>query len=137
MPAKLLRCLPTVNLDTDVPFWISKKSFFQHFDQHDFMCRDVEHVIDAYLEEWFHSDINGNLLFLLPPVLVRNKVTQFISGRHRTAVLLRHMESVPLAFDSRFTTVDEEGWVWSIASGPVQNGAYIELPCLPIRPALP
>ena len=132
-----MRCLPAVNLDTDVPFWISRSSFFQHFDQQDFMCRDVEQVVDAYLEEWFHSDANGNRLFYLPPVSVRHKVTQFISGRHRTAVLLRHMESVPLSFDSRFTTSDEEDWIWSIASGPVQKGVHIELPDLPIKAALP
>jgi hypothetical protein len=68
---------------------------------------------------------------------VRGKVSQFISGRHRTAVLFRHLESVPLAFDSRFTTPDEEDWLWSIASGPVEKGVHIELPDLPIRAALP
>ena len=132
-----MHCLPVVNLDTDVPFWISRSSFSQHFNQRDFMCRDVEHVVDAYLEEWFYSDANGNRCFLIPPVSVRRKVTEFISGRHRTAVLLRYLESVPLSFDSRFTTRDEEDWVWSIASGPVNKGAHIELPALPIRAALP
>jgi hypothetical protein len=117
-----MRCLPAVTLDTDVPFWISKSSFFRYFDQQDFMCRDVEQVVDAYLEEWFHSDSNGNHFFLVPPVSVRQKVTQFISGRHRTAVLLRHLDDVPLAFDSRFTTADEEAWLWSIAAGPVEKG---------------
>jgi hypothetical protein len=64
-------------------------------------------------------------------------VTQFISGRHRTAVLLRHLENVPLSFDSRFTTKDEEDWLWSIAAGPVNRGIQIELPDLPINAALP
>jgi hypothetical protein len=64
-----MRCLPAVNLESDVPFRISRSSFFQHFDQEDFMCRKVEQVVDAYLEEWFHSDANGNRLFYLPPVL--------------------------------------------------------------------
>jgi len=132
-----MRCLPAVSLDTDIPFWISKNAFFRHFDQKDFMCRDVEHVVDAYLEEWFHADSNGNRRFLIPPVSVRQKVTQFISGRHRIAVLLRHLDNVPLAFDSRFTTSDEEDWVWSIAAGPVEKGVHIELPDLPIRAALP
>jgi hypothetical protein len=101
------------------------------------MCRDVEHVVDAYLEEWFYSDASGNRHFLIPPVSVRQKVTQFISGRHRTAVLLRHLDSVPLAFDSRFTTKEEEDWVWSIASGPVNKSVQLELPDFPIRAALP
>lgn len=132
-----MRCFPAVNLETDVPFWISRNSFSQNFDQQDFLCRDIEHVVDAYLEEWFYSDPNGNRYFLVPPVSVRRKVTQFISGRHRTAVLLRHLENVPLSFDSRFTTKDEEDWVWSIASGPVNKGIQIELPDLPIKAALP
>jgi hypothetical protein len=47
------------------------------------------------------------------------------------------METVPLSFDSRFTTPDEEEWVWSIASGPIQKGVHIELPDLPIKASLP
>ena len=132
-----MRCLPAVNLDTDVAFWISKTSFFRHFDQQDFMCRNVGDVVDAYLEEWFHSDSNGSRFFLIPPVSVRHKITQFISGRHRTAVLLRHLEQVPLSFDSRFTTSDDEDWIWSIASGQIENDVHIELPDLPIRAVLP
>jgi hypothetical protein len=61
-----VRCFPAVNLDTDVPFWISRSSFSRNFDQQDFMCRDVAHVVDAYLEEWFYSDANGNRYFPMP-----------------------------------------------------------------------
>jgi hypothetical protein len=132
-----MRCLPAVGLDTNVPLWISKSSFFRHFDQQDFMCRDVQQVVDASWTSGFHSDGSGNRFFHIPPVAVRHKATQFISGQHRTAVLLRHLEIVPLAFDSRFTTSDEEEWVWSIASGPIEQGVHMELPDLPIGAVLP
>lgn len=132
-----MRCLPATNLDSDVPFWISRISFFLHFDQQDFLCRDVEDVVDAYSENWFYADADGNRLFLIPPVSVRGKVTQFISGRHRTTVLLRHLDNVPLSLDSRFTNSEEEDWIWSMATRPVDRGVQIELPDLPIRAALP
>lgn len=85
-------CYPLPPLETDIPYWVSKASFYQHFDQQDFTCRDILDVVDAYLDDWFDFDAAGNRQFMIPPVSVKNGVSQFISGRHRTAVLLKFMK---------------------------------------------
>ena len=97
-----MHCMPSVGLKIDMPFWVSKADFFQYFDQSDFLCRNVQNVADAYLDDWFHMDTSENRCFSLPLVSVNFGTTQFISGRHRTAVLLRHLDRVPLSFDFRF-----------------------------------
>lgn len=130
-------CLPMVHLDTDIPFWVSRVSFLQHFDQDDFRCRKVQSVIDAYLEDWFHIDPAGRRHFKIPPVSVHSARTQFISGRHRTAVLLRHLEHVPLSFDFRDISQVDKDWLHRVVECPVDLTADIVLPDLPIMDKLP
>lgn len=96
-----MECLPLVALDTDIPFWISRKAFFHGFDQSDFRCRHVQDVEPAYLSDWFHTSANKTY-FRLPTVQLVSSGTQFISGRHRTTVLFRYMDEVPVAFETRF-----------------------------------
>jgi hypothetical protein len=132
-----LRCLPYVHLDTDAPWWVTKASFFQHFDQNDFLNRRVQNVIDAYLEDWFHYESADTRFFKIPPVSVINGRTQFISGRHRTAVLLRHLDRIPLSFDMRFVSEVDLRWMRQIALAPISTQTLIELPDLPIWPSLP
>jgi hypothetical protein len=132
-----LRCLPYVYLPTDAPWWVAKSAFFAHFDQKDFLCRQIKDVTDAYLEEWFHEGPAGSRFFKIPPVSVSNGKTQFISGRHRTAVLLPHLERIPLSFAMRdISDVDAE-WIRRVALSPIEADILIELPDLEIRPALP
>ena len=130
-----MRCRPAVNLPTDVPFWISRSAFFEHFDQADFLCREVRDVTDAYLSDWFW-DKGGVRHFLLPPISVISGSTQFISGRHRTAVLLRHLERIPLSFDFRFIAEADKRWLHSVTDCAVDLTADIDLPDLPIRAKL-
>jgi len=70
-------------------------------------------------------------------VSVNNGRTQFISGRHRTAVLLRHLERIPLSFDMRDISDADTQWIRRIALSPIQTDTLIELPDLSIRPSLP
>jgi hypothetical protein len=132
-----LRCLPYVHLPTDAPWWVAKSAFIAHFDQQDFMCRQVASVVDAYLEEWFHDGPAGTRYFKIPPVSVINGKTQFISGRHRTAVLLRHLECIPLSFHMREISDADTDWIRRIALSPIETDIPFELPDLPIRPTLP
>lgn len=132
-----LRCYPAVGLDTDHPFWVSKSSFNRHFDQTDFMCRSVHNVVDAYLANWFHRDAAGKRYFTLPPVSVIRGSTQFISGRHRTAVLLRHLEQVPLSFDFRHILDADRTWLQSVVTAPIDLSTEIALPDLPVKVVLP
>jgi hypothetical protein len=132
-----MRCLPYVHLDSDAPWWVSKSSFFAHFDQTDFMSRKNAQVVDAYLEDWFHAASAGTRFFKIPPVSVTHGRTQFISGRHRTAVLLGHLERIPVSFDMRYIHDEDREWILRIALAPIQTDTLIELPDLPIRPSLP
>ncbi len=96
-----MECFPSKALDTDAPYWITRDEFFRGFDQSDFHCRDVQDVQDAYSADWFC--ISGNkTYFYLPTIHMVSGRTQFISGRHRTAVLLRHLQELPVAFETRF-----------------------------------
>ena len=133
-----MRCRLLVNLDTDIPFWVSLESFLNNFDQNDFHMRKVQNVADAYLESWFCNDTNGNRCFIIPPVSVHDGITQFISERHRTAVLMRHLKELPLSFDSRFISETDKQWIDSVAFRPIDLDAdVVELPELPIKQTLP
>lgn len=96
-----MECLPSVALDTDCPYWISREEFFRGFDQADFQCRNVQDVTSAYLDDWFLTS-GSKKYFYLPTVQLVASGTQFISGRHRTVVLLRYLEEIPVAFETRF-----------------------------------
>jgi hypothetical protein len=130
-------CLPGINLATDVPYWVTKSSFQQRFDQADFLCRDVRAVVDAYLKEWFDVDAAGRTHFILPPVSVHSGATQFISGRHRTAVLLRHLDRIPLSFDTRWLKPEDRAWIDGVVDAPIGSSEEFELPDLPVRTVLP
>ena len=132
-----MRCLPWVALETDLPYWIPRSSILEQFDQDDFLCRKVRDVVDAYLEDWFCTDTAGRRCYKIPPVSVRSGRTMFISGRHRTAVLLKHLDRIPLSFDTRYITPADSEWIDSVAITRIETDTVIELPDLPIRSSLP
>lgn len=132
-----MRCLPYVDLPSDAPWWVAKSAFLEYFDQNDFLWRQVKDVTDAYFEDWFHDGPDQTLYFEIPPVSVINGKTQFISGRHRTAVLLRHLERVPLAFAMRDIGEADTEWIQRVALSPIAIDTLIELPDLPVSPSLP
>lgn len=133
-----MHCKLEVNLDTDIPYWVEVSSFLNNFDQSDFKIREVQNVTDAYLKDWFYDNSNGDCCFLIPPVNVHGGVTQFISGRHRTAVLLKHLDRLPLSFDSRDLSESDKKWIESVAFQLIDlEVEVIELPDLPIKEALP
>lgn len=82
----------------DKVYWVTKSEFEAHFDQHDFVeNRDVRQVSKYYLEDWF-CDVDGAIHFLVPTVQFVNGYTQFINGRHRTAVIYSVTDRAPIAF---------------------------------------
>lgn len=132
-----MRCLPYVHFAHRYSLVGRQICFPLHFDQQDFMYRQVASVVDAYLEEWFHDGPAGTRYFKIPPVSVINGKTQFISGRHRTAVLLRHLECIPLSFHMRKISDADTDWIRRIALSPIETDTLFALPDLPIRPHLP
>ena len=130
-----MHCLPDVTLNTDSPFWVSREVFFKYFDQVDFFRREFTNVVPSYLAAWFHTREDGNIRFILPTVMFVDDKTQFISGRHRTAVLLPHLKDIPIAF-SLFNRPPQD-FLNQLALRSLALHEYIELPDLPIMENLP
>ena len=94
-----MKCLPYVDFDTDTAYWVTKEKFHNCFDLHDFNhYRNAKSVKQRFLKDWFYINPNGDKCLILPTVQFVNGNTQFISGRHRTAVLLEHLNELPFAF---------------------------------------
>jgi len=93
--------------------------------------------VDAYLDDWFLDGPGNTRFFAIPAVSVSMGRTQFISGRHRTAVLLRHLDYIPLSFDMRQITDADCQWIYAIVSTPIETHTLMNLPDLPIRSSLP
>ena len=92
-----MRCLPWTNLASDRPYWVSRAVFFKFFDQSDFAARVCSEVEPRYRSDWFPPTNSEPLHFELPTVQFVGGKTQFISGRHRTAVLIQYLNDLPLA----------------------------------------
>lgn len=127
-----MRCLPALTLESDLPFWVSKSSFFAFFDQADFLCRDQEAVVPAYHRDWFWSHPDGISRFMLPTVGVCAGRTQFISGRHRTAVLLPYLDELPIAFAVEHLGPEAMQTICTIPKRELFLSELLELPNLPM-----
>jgi len=68
--------------------------------------------------------------FILPVVAFINNRTQFINGRHRTAVLLKYMNFIPLALAHPFSM--NPHFINQITNNPIKNNDFIDLPDLPM-----
>jgi hypothetical protein len=85
---------------TDRPIWITRGDFHRRAHVQNYLCRDVQDVhTNAYLADWFRrsSSAGGGLHFYLPSIALERGLITFINGRHRTAVLLAHVELIPMA----------------------------------------
>jgi hypothetical protein len=140
---KMIQCLPELTKDSDLPFWISRTSFYKHFDQEDFLQRDAQDVDPSYLDDWFNTDIDGTKYFILPTVQFISDETQFINGRHRTAVLLSYLDEIPLAFEvSSFWDRERQDekklqLLHEMTPRPINMCEHINLPDLSIKQRLP
>jgi hypothetical protein len=127
----LVRCLPDVTVASDCPIWVRRDVFYAHFDQEDFHCREVECVQQAYLADWFHSPEPGRTYFNLPAFQILQGRTQFISGRHRVAVLLNYLTVLPMAV-VRADDGKSRALLGRVTERSLSLGEYIDLPDLPI-----
>ena len=130
-----MRCLPDLTHPDDTPYWVTRDAFCKHFDQADFLCRQVENVTPSYLAEWFHTPADGIRRFILPTVQFIAGKTQFISGRHRTAVLLQYLEDLPIAFP--VINRPPQNFLIRLALRSLEFHELIDLPDLPIVKHIP
>lgn len=125
---------PFIRLPTDEPFWISRDDFVAYFDQDDFYYhRKVKSVEAAYRKDWFRVD-KGITKFEIPVVTFVGAKTQFIQGRHRTAVLISHIPELPIALVSARLSLEELRVRFEIPKRPLAISLPIELPDLPFLP---
>lgn len=133
-----MRVLASINLLTDQPYWIAVEDFYRYFDQADFQNRNVKDVQCAYLEEWFYEDrAEGVSRFIIPVVGAIGRKTDLISSRHRLAVLLPHLEELPIAFATAHLTVESREFLESIPKRDLDKRSTFWIPDFPKRPALP
>jgi hypothetical protein len=138
-----MRCLPILTRNDDEPYWVTREKFLQHFDQDDFLCRESIVVAPSYLADWFYIQPDGTLLFMLPTISFIAGKTQFINGRHRTAVLLQYLDEFPVAFAlpdkvaSVLSAKKAQDFLGRLALRPLDLHEFIELPDLCIVERLP
>ncbi len=125
-----MHCIAELTQDTDKPLWVSKAKFFEYFDQGDFNFRARRNVLKQYLEEWVAPINSDECSFVLPTVNFELGKTQFINGRHRTAVLLLEKEEIPIAFIVR--SDKDQLLLDAISQKPVDLGKTFEIPDYPI-----
>lgn len=130
-----MHCLPEITVASDKPYWLTRESFLAHFDQDDFLCRESQEITNAYLASWFVDVTENPRRFMLPAVQLIEGKTQFINGRHRTAVLFNSMHEIPIAV----TRVDKESQelFQSLSFRPLDVQILIEIPNLSIKEQLP
>ena len=126
-----------VNLASDIPYWIARESFYRYFDQENFLNREVRDVQSAYLKDWFPASANGTIKFLIPVVSAIAAKTDLISSRHRLAVLLPHLEQLPIAIATRHLQPDAREFWDTIPKCPLDPAAPFWIPDFPIRDTLP
>lgn len=137
-----MRCLPLLTVSSDEPIWVRREAFFAYFDQDDFRCRQTINVAHAYLADWFHKyEEEGANHFELPAFQIVDGRTQFINGRHRTAVLLEYLDYLPLAYVPRNRALTPDvapiGHLRQITHRQLDISEHIDLPDLPIMESIP
>ena len=123
-----MKCIPELTLKTDKAFWVTKDIFKREFDQRDFHRRDSQAINRNYSKHWFYEDSQGTLWFRVPTVQIISGTTQFINGRHRTAVLFQEMDRIPLAFTAGYA----QEFAKRLKLEEASINEPIELPDLPI-----
>lgn len=125
-----MECLARTSLESDLPYWVPREKFLMLFDQEDYEFRHRRRVSLAYLCDWFVRPQGELPHFILPTVQFVNGKTQFINGRHRTAVLINYMECLPLSLAIPFPMPQPE--FSEVTKYPLDTGVPLRLPDLKI-----
>ena len=130
-----MQCQPALTLSSDIAVWISREDFYEYTNQDDYLNRNRRSITHAYLSEWFIPARGEITKFLLPTIQVLGNTTQFINGRHRTAVLLEYLSEVPIVF--AYEDTSSQTFPAGMRIKPVRINQCILLPDLPTLDHLP
>ena len=127
------------SLETDDGFFtITRQAFHLNVDTNDFVCRKVRDIEHVFSVDWFDE---GEPLHFHPPIcFIKNGKIKFINGRHRTELLLKYLEKIPVIFlshkASAFSSVDEQLKIKEMIERicePLKSGTSFNFPELPLR----
>ena len=121
------------NSVTDIPYWICRRTFYDYFDQADFLSRDVESVEQYYRSDWFHQNDGGTLGLIIPVVSAINRRTDMIGTRHRLAVLLPHLAEIPVAFAMGYLMKESREFLNQIPKRSLDVDEPFWIPDLPVK----
>jgi hypothetical protein len=115
-----LKCRAALVSIWETPYWVKCKEFIACVDRYDFNCRESKAILDAYSAEWFYPGPDDLSFFYLPTFYLENGHAFFIGGRHRTALLSKHLDVLPMAM----TTKDPRSG-FTVKDGPLDEKSQI------------
>lgn len=132
-------CRVSITAALDRPYLVKREEFMRCVDQNDLACRESDIVQNVYLTDWVYN-ANGYCYFKLPTFFLMEGRAFFINGRHRTILLSRFLDLLPMAFapDPLFQ-MDSHGQsvLDRLVHRELIEGELIVLPDLPIVDAIP
>lgn len=125
-----MKCRAEIGVTSDQGFWVKRAIFLQRLDRKDFECREVQNIEDRCLAAWFCREIDGPDRFILSAFYLEDCLFRCINGRHRTAVLLQHLDEVPISV----TNADKicQRVLKQINLRKLDENEMFELPDLPV-----
>ena len=78
-------------------YLINVQEFMKIVDRSDLAQRNAGQIEDAYHTHWLSTNSDGIYLFHAPEFYLAEGIARFINGRHRTLVLSKHLDEIPMA----------------------------------------
>ncbi|MCR4332520.1 MAG: hypothetical protein NUV34_07455 [Sulfuricaulis sp.] len=115
--------------------WVRSDVFHKIADRWDLAFRESARIEDAYCCAWFAPGAIGPPFFTPPAFALKGGTTEGINGRHRAALLSRHLSEFPLSIVS----VDgaSQAAFAALVVRAIEPDEIITLPDLPRRDCPP
>jgi hypothetical protein len=81
----------------DEYYLINVIKFMSIVDENYLAQNESMEIIDTFHKYWFSRNGENEILFHPPEFYLEKGVARFINGRHRTLVLYKHMNEIPMA----------------------------------------
>jgi len=92
-----MKCIIKLKYATDKPYWVNRKKFYKYVDQKNLAQRESKILENCYDIGLLITKKNGEWYFEPPIIYLNNRRICFTGGRHRTIVLSRHLDVLPMA----------------------------------------
>jgi hypothetical protein len=92
-----VNCKIDLTVPSDRPYWVKWAEFERCVAEGDLASRESGKIEDWYLSKWFVRSADGDVLFSLPAFYLQESRAYFINGRHRSLLMSRYLEVIPMA----------------------------------------